>query len=328
MSGSRSTKLVLLTLSRILMEETDERHPLTAARLQEALAEQGYPCERKAIYRHLDALKEFGMDILRSDGEPRGYYVVSRDFELPELRLLIDAVQSSQFISLKKSEELIDKLSHLASRSEAAEIRRGLHMHGTPKTDNERIYYTLDAIYRAIASNRRVEFRYFGYSPAKEKVYRNDGASYVVSPYAVVWDDEKYYLHAYHEKYDDISSFRVDRMEDTAVTALPRLKTDVYAAYDPSERSKTAFDQFGGQTVTVVAEFDNKLAAAVIDRFGDSVAMRPVDEGHFSARFPAQLSERFLSWLFGFGDMVRVVAPRELIDRYVAALEEVRRLYD
>lgn len=328
MAGSRSTKPVLLTLLRILTEQTDEQHPLTATRLEEALLAEGYSCERKAIYRHINALKEFGVDILRSDSVPRGYYVASREFELPELRLLVDAVQSSRFISYKKSEELIGKLSRLASRSEAAEIRRGLHMHGIPKTDNERVYYTLDAVYRAISANKRVSFRYFDYTAAKEKVYRNEGNSYLVSPYAVVWDDEKYYLHAYHEKYDAISAFRVDRMEAAEVSDLPRLKTAEYAGYDPSERNRAAFDQFGGDPVTVVAEFDNRLANAVIDRFGDAVAMRPVDEAHFSARFSVEVSERFLSWLFGFGEMVKVVAPRELVERYVASLEGVRRLYD
>lgn len=328
MPGSRSTRPVLLILSRILLTETDEQHPMNATALEEALLREGYSCERKAIYRHIEALREFGLDILRSDAEPRGYYVASRDFELPELRLLVAAVQSSRFISYKKSHELIDKLCALASHSEGAEIRRGVHMHGIPKTDNERVYYTLDALYRAIAANRRVSFRYFDYTAGKEKIYRHAGEPYLVSPYAVVWDDEKYYLHAYHEKYDAISAFCVDRMEDAGVSDLPRLKTAEYAGYDPSRRARTAFDQFGGEEITVVAEFDNRLANAVIDRFGDAVSMHPVDGGRFSARFPVEVSERFLSWLFGFGDLVRVTAPREVIERYTAFLEKVRRLYD
>lgn len=327
MAGNKSSKVVLLYIYRILLEETDEQHPLTPQQLIDRLRDYGYECERKSVYRHIEALTEFGLDILRSDAQPRGYYVASRDFELPELRLLIDAVQSSHFISFKKSEELIEKLGSLASVSEMRQIKKGLHMRGINKTDNERVYYTLDALYRAIAANRRVSFRYFEYTPAKDRRYRNDGEPYVVSPYAIVWDDEKYYLHAYHEKYDAISSFRVDRMEETAVTDRPRLKTKEYASYDPSERSKTAFDQFGGETVRVVAEFDNKLAGAVIDRFGSSVEMYPTDDGHFAAHCHVEVSPRFLSWLFGFGTMVKVCSPRALVDRYVAELDSVKGQY-
>ena len=328
MAGNKDSKRILLSLQEILLQNTDEQHPMTAQQLQDALADRGYACERKAIYRHLAALSEIGLDLLRSQTEPRGYYVASRDFELPELRLLIDAVQSSRFISLKKSEELIEKLSRLASRSEAQQIRKGLHMRGFSKTDNERVYYTLDAIYRAIGANRRVTFRYFEYTPERKKRYRNEGEPYCVSPYAIVWDDEKYYLQAYHEKYDAISSFRVDRMEETAVSDLPRLKTEEYADYDPSRRSKTSFDQFSGKPTTVIADFRNRLAGSVIDRFGDAVEMRAADAEHFTATFSVEVSPWFLSWLFGFGDEVKVRAPRELVDRYCDSLEQVRRLYD
>lgn len=327
MAGTKTSKLVLLYVYKILVEETDEQHPLTTSQLIERLADCGYECERKSIYRHIEALEEFGLDVLRSNSEPRGYYVAARDFELPELRLLIDAVQSSHFISMKKSEELIEKLFALASVSEVKQIKKGLHMRGINKTDNERVYYTLDALYRAIAANRRISFKYFEYTSTKDKRYRNSGKLYVVSPYAIVWDDEKYYLHAYHEKYDDISSFRVDRMEKAQVTDLARLKEDEYFSYDPSERSKTSFDQFSGERVKVVAEFDNRMAGAVIDRFGNSVDMRPLDAERFIASFSAELSPRFLSWLFGFGTMVRVRSPQALVDRYIAELESVKNQY-
>ncbi len=327
MTESRDSRRILLSLQEILLRNTDEQHPMTAQQLQAALADEGYSCERKALYRHLEALSDFGLDLVFSNTPPRGYYVASRDFELPELRLLVDAVQSSRFISMKKSEELIGKLGALASRHEARQIRKGLHMQGISKTDNERVYYTLDALYRAIAANRRVTFRYFAYTPERRKEYRNGGEPYLVSPYAIVWDDEKYYLQAYHEKYDDISSFRVDRMEDTAVSDLPRLMTDRYADYDPGRRSKTSFDQFTGKPTTVIADFDNRLAGAVIDRFGDAVEMRAADAAHFTATFPVEVSPWFLSWLFGFGDQVKVRAPRDLVERYRLSLEQVLKLY-
>lgn len=327
MAGNKASKLILLYFYKILLEETDEQHPMTPQQLIDRLSDYGYVCERKSVYRHIEALMEFGLDILRSDCEPRGYYVVSRDFELPELRLLTDAVQSSRFISHKKSAELIEKLGKLASSHEAMQIKKGLHMRGISKTDNEHVYYILDAVYRAIASNKRIEFKYFEYTPDKEKRYRNDGKKYIVSPYAVVWNDEKYYLHAYHEKYDKISSFRIDLMENTTVSKLSRLKADEYAAYDPSERSKTAFNQFSGEMMTVVAVFENHLAGSVIDRFGTDVTMYPVDDKHFSAHFKVEISQKFMSWIFGFGDKVKIQSPQSLVERYVASLDTVRGMY-
>ncbi len=328
MAGNKASKLILLFVYKILIEETDEQHPMTPQQLIERLEEYGYDCERKSIYRHIEALTEFGLDVLRSDREPRGYYVVSRDFELTELRLLIDAVQSSHFISHKKSAKLIDKLVSLASVHEAQQIKKGLHMRLVNKTDNEKVYYILDSIYKAIATNRRLEFKYFEYTPSKQKRYRGDGKPYLVSPFAVVWDDEKYYMHAYHEKYDAISSFRVDLMEDARLSEHTRLKTDEYAAYDPGERSKTSFDQFGGEQITVVAEFDNRLAGAVIDRFGTEVTMYPVDDTKFAAHFKVEASIHFFAWLFGFGDKVRVKSPQSLVDAYAAQLNTVRGMYD
>ena len=327
MAGVKATKEVFLHVWRILTEQTDEEHPLTAEAIIEQLEEIGYGCDRKAIYRHIEALEEFGIDIGKNTSAPRGYYVMSRDFELHELKLLADAVQASRFITVKKSKQLIDKLGSLASVHQAEGLRRGLYMTDDDKTDNEKIFYVLDGVYEAIRKNRRVSFKYFRYLPNGKKEYRNDGAEYLVSPYAVVWDNEKYYMHAYHAKYDTISSFRLDLMEGVAVSDLEREEQKRYKSYSPLDRERASFSQFGGEHAVVVCEFDNSLAGAVFDQFGTKLKTVPVGEDKFRASLPVNLSQKFYSWLFGFGNNVKIVSPQSVIDKYKAQLDNVKNIY-
>ncbi len=327
MAGVKASKAIFLHVWRILNEQTDEEHPLTAEAIIEQLEELGYGCDRKSIYRHIEALEEFGIDIGKNTCAPKGYYVMSRDFEVPELKLLADAIQSSRFITAKKSKQLIDKLGSLASVHQAAGLRRGLYMTEGDKSDNEQIFYVLDGVYDAIRLNRRVAFKYFRYLPNGKKEYRNDGKEYVVSPYAVVWDEEKYYMHAYHAKYDRISSFRLDLMEGVRVTDLEREEQKRFKSYNPTDREKASFSQFGGEHAVVVCEFDNHLAGAVFDHFGTKLKTVPVGENRFRASLTVNLSPKFYSWLFGFGNGVRVISPQSVIDQYKAQLDEVRNQY-
>ncbi len=327
MAGNKAAKAVFMHVWRILNEQTDEEHPLTAEAIIEQLEELGYGCDRKAIYRHIAALEEFGIDIGKSSCSPRGYYIISRDFELHELKLLADAVQASRFITVKKSKQLVDKLGSLASIHQAAALRRGLYMTDEDKTDNEQIFYVLDGVYEAIRNNRRVSFKYFKYLPNGKKEYRNGGAEYVVSPYAVVWDQEKYYMHAYHAKYDRISSFRLDMMEGVKVTELEREEQKRYKTYSPSDREKASFSQFGGEHAVVVCEFDNALAGAVFDQFGTNLKTVPVGDDRFRASLSVNLSAKFYSWLFGFGGGVKVVSPQGVIDEYKAQLIQTLKEY-
>ncbi len=308
------------------MERSDESHPISTDNIIQILNDEyGYSCDRKSIYRYVDAAREFGIEVEKVG---RGYAVISRDFEAHELKLLADAIQSSKFITAKKSKALIDKLGTLTSVHEARQLHRSVHMIGSNKTDNERIYYTLDAVYEAIKNNKRVKFKYFHYRPDGSKEYRSNGADYLVSPYAVVWDDEKYYLHAYHEKYDTISSFRLDLMEDARVSKMPRLKQDVYRSYNPNDREKAAFSQFGGDARTVLLEFDNSLANAVFDQFGMDVSTTPVGEGKFRVSHSIIASPRFFSWIFGFGDKVKIVAPQEVVTEFREFISRVSGMYE
>ncbi len=302
------------------MERSDADHPVTTEDIIAALADYGYSCDRKAVYRYIDSLREFGIDIEKVG---RGYAVLSRDFEMHELKLLADAVQSSRFITVKKSKELIAKLGKLTSMHEARQLNRSVHMLGSNKTDNERVFYTLDAVYEAIRNNKRVKFKYFRYLPDGSREYRSNGAEYLVSPYAVVWDDEKYYMHAYHEKYDEISSFRLDLMENARVSKMPRLKQDVYGGYNPNDREKAAFSQFGGKATTVICEFDNSLAGAVFDHFGNDIRTSPVGEDRFRVSLTVIVSPLFFSWIFSFGNRARIIAPQSVVREFKGLMDSV-----
>ncbi len=325
MSGVKSSKIVFLYVLRVLLERSDVNHPVTAEDIINALADYGYSCDRKAVYRYIESLREFGMEIEKVG---RGYAVISRDFETHELKLLADAVQSSRFITVKKSKELIEKLGTLTSVHEAQMLNRSVHMLGSNKTDNERVFYTLDAVYEAMRANKRVKFKYFRYLPDGSKEYRDGGAEYTVSPYAVVWDDEKYYIHAYHEKYDTISSFRLDLIEGARVSKLARLKQKEYASYNPNDRQKAAFSQFGGEATTVICEFHNSLAGAVFDHFGNDIRTTPAGNDFFRVSLGVIVSPRFLSWMFGFGDKARIIAPQDVVRSFKAQLECVAEMYE
>lgn len=329
MAGNKDQKLKLLYLMKIFNELTDEDHRLTAADLIDRLNEYGVVCERKSIYTDIDRLREFGLDILYSGESPRGYYCISDGgFELPELKLLVDAVQSSRFITRKKSEELIHKLERLTNRNHAAELRRQLHMLGVSKSTNESVYYTVDTLYEAIAKNLQVEFNYFDYDMDKQNVLRHGGEKYVVSPYAMIWDNENYYLAAYHARYGGIATFRVDKMCSARVTGLAREKQKEYAHFDPAGQAKQRFSMFGGEEMSVRLEFDKDLVGVVMDRFGDDVDIRKSTPDSFCVRVSAQVSPVFYSWLFQFGGRVKILSPDKLKDSYREYIKNVLELYD
>ncbi len=326
MAGEASSNTVFLYVLRLLMEQSDAEHPITADSIIKYLAECGYSRDRKAIYRYIDAMREFGIEV-ESAGR-RGYYVISRTFEIHELKLLADAVQSSRFITVKKSRELIEKLGTLASVNEAKQLNRSIHLVGSNKTDNERIFYTLDAVYEAISNNKRVKFKYFRYLPDGSKEYRHNGAEYSASPYSVVWDNDNYYMQAYYEKYGGISSFRLDLMEDVRVSRQPRQKEEVYGGYNPNEREKAAFSQFGGEPSMVICEFQNELAGPVFDHFGADIKTSPVGKDKFRVTLNVIVSAPFFSWMFSFGDRARIVAPQSVVAQMKEQLDSVKNLYN
>ncbi len=324
--NSIKQRIRVLYVLKILTEETDEDHSLTMPKLIDRLCDYGISAARKAIYDDISALKEFGYDIQVGKGSGASYSMVSRDFELPELTLLADAVSSSKFITQKKSSELIHKLEKLASKYEAAGIDRQVYVADRVKAENEKIYLNIDVIHRAIAQKKMISFRYFDYSTNKKPVFR-DGLR-VCSPYALTWSDEHYYLVAHYEKYPDtFTNFRVDRMEKVEMLEERAKRTE--KKLNLSTYLKSTFSMFSGKSEYVVLRFENRLMNPVIDRFGFGIYPTSEDEDHFTVKVSVKTEHPmpFFAWLFQFGTSASIVEPVELKKKYVEALKDILNNY-
>jgi predicted DNA-binding transcriptional regulator YafY len=321
MPKSENQKLKLLYLMKMLLDKTDEEHILTVPGMIAELGKNDIKAERKSIYDDLEALRLFGLDIASRKSKTTGYFIASRTFELPELKLLADAVVSSKFITEKKSSELIKKIESMASTYEGKQLQRQVYVMGRVKTMNERIYYNVDTIHQAIAQNKQVAFKYYEYivepglTSHWKKHYRQDGEKYHASPYALSWDDENYYMIAFYEKYNNISNFRVDKMEDIEICDERRIEPPDKKVFNLAEYSKKVFNMFGGEEEKIKLQFDNSLIGVVLDRFGKSVTIHKGDNESFIINVDALISPTLLGWIFEFGDKVKILAPDSLIKK-------------
>lgn len=315
---TENQKIKILCLMNILKEQTDEDHVLTVQQLIDALERRQIHAERKSVYDDINTLKEFGMDILFRKARPSGYFVASREFELPELKLLADAVASSKFITERKSAQLIHKIESLTNVQQAVQIQRQVYVRGRVKAANEKIYYNVDRIHQAIAQKKQISFRYYEYTVEKTKHYRHEGDLYQASPYAMEWDSENYYMIAYYERYGGICQFRVDKMENISVLKNDREELPENTVFDPAEYSKKLFNMFGGEEERLRLCFDNSLVGVVLDRFGQETELQRYDDGNFTVNVKAFVSPTLIGWIFSFGDKVRVLEPDSL-------KEELRR---
>ena len=319
-------KLKLLYLMKILMEKTDEEHTLTVPQMIEELARYGISAERKSIYDDLEYLQLFGVDLCSRKTKTHDYFVASRDFELPELKLLVDSVQSSKFITYKKSMELISKIEKLTSVPNAKKLHRQVYVSNRVKTFNETIYYNVDKIHEAIAANKQITFKYFEMNVDKKKVYRKNGDLYRESPVALSWDDENYYLITYKQKYDNYTHYRVDKMENIEITDDDRVLND--EPFDLSEYSKATFGMFGGEETNVSIKFENELVGVVLDRFGSDVRIVKSDEKHFICSVNVAVSPHFLSWIMSFGKRAKIISPDSVVDEMYEMILEIKDNYD
>lgn len=322
-------KLKLIYLKEYLLANTDENHSVTAKNMLDYLEECGISAERKSLYDDLALLKESGLDLINEKRDRTVWYrVVSRDFELSELKLLVDAVLGSRFITEKKSAELIRKLESLCSRYEGYALDRQLTVAGRIKSMNESIYYNVDKLHTAIRDNTRVVFRYFDYNTAKQRVYRRDGALYEVSPYALCWDDENYYLVAYDALHRSIRHYRVDKMSDLEEKSDSRREgEEAFRQVDVSAYSSKVFSMFGGESVKVRLSFSERLANVVLDRFGKDIFLSPDGDGRFSFETEIVISPQFYGWLFSFGHDAEILRPQSARDEFVRFLREVSEVY-
>ncbi len=319
-------KLKLMYLAKILMEQTDEEHTITVPEMIAELSKLGISAERKSIYDDLEYLRLFGLDICSNKTRTTNYYIANRDFELPELKLLVDSVQASKFITHKKSMELISKIEKLTSRENAKKLQRQVFITNRVKTPNEQIYYNVDKIHEAIAANKQITFKYFSLDVNKEKVYRKDGGLYIESPVALTWDDENYYLITYKEKYDNYTHYRVDKMESIELAENDRILSD--KQFDLSHYSKTMFQMFNGDETDVSIEFDNDLVGVVFDRFGTDIMIVKKDENHFACHVKVAVSPHFLSWIMSFGKKAKILSPKNVIDEMYSLAHEITEIYE
>lgn len=319
-------KLKILHLMRILLEKTDEEHTITVPEMIQELNRVGISAERKSIYDDLEYLKLYGLDICSRQSKTHDYFVASREFELPELKLLVDSVQSSKFITHKKSMELISKIEKLTSAPNAKKLHRQVYVTNRVKTVNEKIYYNVDKIHDAIAANKQITFKYFEMNVDKKKVYRKNGGLYTESPVSLTWDDENYYLITYKEKYDSYTHYRVDKMESIEITDKDRVLKD--EPFDLSEYSKATFGMFGGEETNVSIKFENELVGVVLDRFGADVRIVKSDEKHFICSVNVAVSPHFLSWIMSFGKRAKIISPDYVVDEMYELLLEIKNNYD
>ncbi|MEG2833153.1 MAG: WYL domain-containing protein [Ruthenibacterium sp.] len=327
MAKSESQKLKLLYLADILRRETDETHTLRVQDMIEKLAALEISAERKSIYDDLAALERYGYDIVRTQDKSIHYALTHRDFELPELKLLVDAVQSSKFLSARKSRALIHKLEGLASRYEAQALQRQVYVTNRVKSMNESVYYSIDTLHTAINADRKIAFQYFEWTVQKTMAFKHGGALYSVSPYALMRDDENYYCIGYDAASDKIKNYRVDKMYRITVTDTPRDGKTHFKNFDIAAYTQKMFGMFGGTEEAIEIVFANRLAGVVLDRFGKECMLFPIDDTHFKLHINAIVSPLFLGWVAGFGAEARIVAPQSVAAQLTTLCKNISAQY-
>lgn len=322
MAKSFHQKLKILYLMRAFSELTDEQHPMTVNDLILYLEGFGICAERKTIYDDIETLRVFGMDIVNRRAKPAGFYLGSRDFELAELKLLVDAVQFSRFITGKKSHQLIQKLESLTSKYEARQLHRQVFVDNRVKTMNESIYYNIDEIHQAIDSNCQVSFQYYEWTISKEMKLRKNGERYQVSPWGLIWKEENYYLVGLDEKSGIVKHYRVDKMLRLHVEKESRNGQEIFQDFDAGQFAARTFGMFGGREESVTLSFENRFAGVVLDRFGQEVMLRRTDDRHFHVIVRINVSSQFFGWLAGLGSGVSIAAPMRVKEEYRLFLQK------
>lgn len=329
MARSSYQKLKPLYIMNYLLQNSDEEHPVTIKQIVEYLGAQGISAERKSIYDDIEALRFYGLDIIHVDaGRFQGYYVAQRNFELPELKLLVDSVQSSKFITHKKTMTLIRKIEKLASIHEAQLLQRQVYVKNRIKTMNESIYYNVDAIHDGISQNRKIQFKYFEYTVEKTRHYRKDGAFYVVSPYALTWDDENYYMVAFDSEAGIIKHYRVDKMTDISTLEEHRDGKDAFEALDMAVYARKVFGMFSGEDVTVRLRIESHLVGAVLDRLGQDVMIVRDGDDHFTVSAEVVVSPQFFAWVCGFGTAAQIIGPEHVVREMADHVKGIAAMYE
>ncbi len=315
MPRSEKQKLKLYYIIELFKTKSSEEHPLSVADIIDYLQEQGIKAERKSIYRDIEAMMSLGMDIVPVHNKRFAYYLGERDFQIAELRLLVDAVQASRFITAKKSQELIEKLGSLVSENDAQKLQNHVFVTNRIKSSNESIYYMVDAIHNAIQEDSKIDFYYFDWDVKKEKIFRHKKKRYSVSPWSLIWNNENYYLLGYDSDDRIIKHYRVDRMLSLEISHEPREGRGAFEKTDIEHYSECYFGMYSGEIQKVTLKCSCKVINAIIDKFGKDIEFLPgKDENSFNVNVRVAVSPVFFSWVFMFGGDVKITAPKTVAD--------------
>lgn len=331
MAGNCASKAKLLHLLDILSTHSDEEHPLDAAALISHLEKRGISAERKSVYRDIEVLRDFGFDILLTRTTPGGYFLAQRELELAEIRLLMDAVLSAGFITRKKSLQLVEKLQHMCSRHQAATLNRQVYIDKRQKHTNEEIYYSIDVINRAVEQKKQITFSYGRRVLSRQGQITTAYRTFTVSPYALLWYDDSYYVIGNNQKYDNLMHLRLDRMHRVTMTALPARSFEEVSSYrnhfDVADYAAKLSNAFGGRPMTIELLCRDDRLEQILDRFGDRITVRDNGDGHFRFRTEMAVSDGLVRDIISLGDGVRVVSPPLLRQKVVEQLESLRQVY-
>ncbi len=317
MSRGTNQKFKFTYLMKIMLEKTDDEHSLTMPQIMEELEKYDVTAERKSIYTDFqDMTEKFGVEIIKEQiGRETYYHVGAREFELAEVKLLIDAIQSSKFITQTKSRELITKIKSFVSEHQAKQLQRQVYINDRVKTMNESVYYNVDDIHTAINQNKKIRFKYFKWDINKKLVPRHNGDWFIVSPWALTWDDENYYMVAFDDLDKKIKHYRVDKMMHISIEEEKRSGKEVFRNFDMAEYSKATFGMYQGQKAKVKIQFANYMCGVFIDRFGKDISFRPIDDEHSELHVDVNVSPQFFGWIFSLGKNVKVTGPSEVVEQ-------------
>ena len=324
MARENFRKIKLLKLLEMLRQNTDEQHPMSTSSIISSLAQMEITCDRRTLAQDIATLSDLGYEIMTTTvGHEKAYYVEDRNFSIPELKILIDAVQASSFITEKKSDELINKIASLAGSHRAEVLKRNMVCFNTRKHSNERIFYNVNDLEDAILRQKKVLFRYFDLNENGERVYRRDGHRYVVEPIALVFNEDNYYLTCYSSRHDSTSNYRIDRMDSVEVIDEDCCEKAIALRDQVATYTEQAFKMFGGQLEDIVLEFDRGLIGVVYDKFGESVKMMPSGENKIIATVKVMISPTFWGWLFQFGNQMKIITPSSAVSMYAEKAQSI-----
>ena len=314
-------------LLKYLYENTDEDHAVSTPELVKIFQAEDAHANRKTIKDDIDVLVGEGFDVVTVRSKNHSFFLGARKFEIPEIKLLIDAVSASRFITADKSVALIDKLTSMVSKMQAEKVRRHMYSADHVKSDNWQIYYIVDAITDAINEGKKIRFQYFDWNLKKEMEPRYGGRWYQLSPWALMWDDENYYLVAYDSKHEVIIHYRVDKMTQIRVLDEKREGHEEFRQFNIAHYTNTLFGMYAGDETKVTLEAENRLVSVFIDRFGKDIIIAPVDEDHFRTTVTVAVSKQFFGWIMAIDGDVKIVAPDSVVKQMKAEIERLAEKY-